>query len=220
MRIRGSRSWYALLCLIALWPTSLPSQTSSSSSSSSHGTSSSSQPPAMSDAQKAAMEKWLAFANPGEAHKVLASKAGTWTANVKMWQAAGMPAQESTGVAKLEMIMDGRYLSDQTDGASGGQSFHGRGLTGYDNLKKRYVGTWIDNQGTGIMISEGTYDSKTRTFHYKSQIPDVLGGKYVPMRSVEKIVSDDKWVMEMYSKGSDGKEFKNMEIDYTRKKEK
>ena len=34
-------------------------------------------------------------------------------------------------------------------------TFKGTGIEGYDNGKKKFVGTWMDNMGTGIMMSEG-----------------------------------------------------------------
>ena len=36
-------------------------------------------------------------------------------------------------------------------------------------MKKKFVGSWVDNMGTGIMFSEGTYDPATKTFTYTSE---------------------------------------------------
>jgi hypothetical protein len=38
------------------------------------------------------------------------------------------------------------------------------------------------------------------------------------MRFVEKFVDADRWTVEMFMPGPDGKEFKSMEIVYTRAK--
>jgi hypothetical protein len=80
------------------------------------------QPPAMSAEEQAMMEKWMAFAAPSDGHKALASKVGTWDATVKMWMSPDAPPSESKGTSKLEMIMDGRYLQDTTEGQAMGQS--------------------------------------------------------------------------------------------------
>jgi len=90
------------------------------------------------------------------------------------------------------------------------------GLSGYDNLTHKYTGMWIDNMGTGVMTSEGTYDPKTRTFHYTSRSPDVIHGKYVDARVIEKVIDNDHWTMEMYTPGPDGKEYMSMVIEYSR----
>ena len=52
------------------------------------------------------------------------------------------------------------------DGKMKDMQFKGMGIEGYDNVKKKFVGSWIDNMGTGIMMSEGTYDPATKTFTY------------------------------------------------------
>ena len=173
-------------------------------------------PPEMTPEEKAMMEKWMAFASPGEQHKILEHKVGSWAAAVKFWQDPGAPPSESTATSEMHMIMDGRYVADETKGMTEWGSFHGMGATGYDNLKKKYVAVWIDNMGTGIMLSEGTYDPATKTFTYWGESPDVVAGKYKKVKSVERIISNDKWVMEMWDKTPDGKDFKSMEITYSR----
>jgi hypothetical protein len=48
--------------------------------------------------------------------------------------------------------------------------------------------------------------------------PDVMSGKYEKMRSVEKTISKDEWVTEMFRTLPDGTESKTMEITYQRAK--
>ena len=163
------------------------------------------------------MEKWMAFATPGDAHKVLDPRTGKWNFAVKFWHTPDAPPGESTGTSETKWIMDGRYLHDETHGSFEGQPFHGMGISGYDNLKKKYFGTWIDNMGTGLMVSEGTYDPAKKTITYESNSPDVMAGKYVKGRIVERYDSRDAWTMEMYGPDpTSGKEFKMMEIAYKR----
>ena len=175
-------------------------------------------PASMSAEEQAMMQKWHAFMTPGEPHQRLAAKVGTWTNKVTMWQAPGAPPATSEGTSEFKMILDGRYLQDATQGSFMGMPFQGQGLTAYDNIKKKYVSTWIDNMGTGIMTAEGDFDPATKTFTYLGAGPDVMSGKYIPMKSVEKIDGPDQWVMTMYSKTPDGKDWwKTMEVVYTRK---
>jgi hypothetical protein len=164
------------------------------------------------------MKKWADFATPGEAHKVLNDKVGKWNMKVKMIMAPGAPAQESPATNEVKWIMDGRYLEDHTEGTFNGMPFHGLGHVGYDNMKKKYVGTWMDNMGTGISMSEGTYDAATKTFNYASEMPDPMQGKYLKGRTTERMIDKDHWVMSTYSPTADGKEYLCMEIDYTRAK--
>jgi hypothetical protein len=205
MKIRSIVGSAMLVAVTALITTQVVSQDAKS-------------PPAMTPEEQAMMEKWMAFATPGEAHKVLERKVGSWSAVVRFWQNPNAPPSESTGTSEMHMIMDGRYLVDEMEGQTEWGPFHGMGCTGYDNLKKKYVAAWIDNMGTGIMLAEGTYDPATKTFTYWGESPDPEAGKYKKTKTIERTISDDKWVMEMWDKTPDGKDFKAMEIAYTRVK--
>jgi Protein of unknown function (DUF1579) len=175
-------------------------------------------PPGMTPEQQKMMQD---FAAPGPNHKVLDFKVGKWTTALKMWMDPSQPApMETTGSGEFKWILDGRYLSDDETGDFMGQPFHGHGISGYDNLKKKFIGFWIDNMGTGFMVAEGTYDAASKTFKFNSEMPDPEQGKYVKMRSEEKIVDNDHWTITMYAPqdGNAGKEMKMMEINYTRAK--
>jgi hypothetical protein len=166
----------------------------------------------------AIMEKMKAFATPGEGHKVLESRVGNWTIEVKVFEPGETEPTVSTGTSSVKWIFDGRYLHEEVSGSFMEMPFQGVGTTGYDNLKKKYVGSWIDNMGTGIGRSEGTYDAATKTFTFSFEAPDVMAGKYVKGRSIEKMVDADHYSAEMYQPGPDGKEYKSMELHYMRKK--
>ena len=166
--------------------------------------------------ETAMMEKWMEFATPGPAHKALDAKVGRFDFVVRMWHTPDGPMEESTGTSENKMILGNRYLQEEVHGTFQGQPFEGRALSGYDNLKKKYVGTWVDNMGTGMMVSEGTYDAAKKTFTYETESPDVMAGKYVKGRTVETVLGPDKWKMEMYGPSPEGKEFRMMEIIYTR----
>lgn len=175
--------------------------------------------PAMSAEELAMMEKWGAFMTPGEPHKMLASLAGSWATQTTFWMAPEAPPTTTDGASQLEMILDGRYLAEKNSGMFNEMPFLGNGLTGYDNMKKKYVATWIDNMGTGIMVSEGTYDAASKTFEFMGVAPDPMAGEYKPMKTVHKLAGSDRMVVEMSSPTPDGKGWwKTMEITYTRKK--
>jgi len=174
------------------------------------------QPPEMSAEQAEMMQKWMEFMTPGEAHKVLDSKVGKWEAAIKMWETPDAPPSEMSGKSEVKWIFDGRYLVEDVEGSFMGMPFIGHGIAGYDNLKKKYCWVWIDNMGTGIMRAEGNYDPATKTFTFMYEYPDVMSGTYKKGRSVEKTIDKDHFLSESYATGPDGKEFKMMEMLYTR----
>jgi hypothetical protein len=164
------------------------------------------------------MQKMMELGTPGPAHRMLDGMIGNWQAEVKHWMEPGGQAETSTGTSSAKWILDDHYVESTFTGDMMGMPFEGRGVCGYDNIKKKYFSTWFDSMATGFMVSEGTFDPSTKTFTYTGQAPDCFSGKYVAMRSIVKMVDADHMTMEMYGPGPDGKEFKNMEIAYTRTK--
>ena len=99
-----------------------------------------------------------------------------------------------------------------------GQPFEGLEIVGYDNLKKKYVTFWIDNQSTGFYLTEGTRDTLTHVETETGDWPDPMTGSSIKVRSVTKFLSKDEYVYELYMISPDGKEFKSLENRSTRKK--
>jgi hypothetical protein len=174
-------------------------------------------PPTSTDEQTR-VDKTAAYATPSDHHKILNAKIGRWNDTLRFWADANSPPHEFKCISEFAWAVGGRYVMDHTSGTSPSGPFEGMGWSGYDNLKNRYVMAWIDNTLTGIMYFEGTYDTETKTFTYASETPDVEAGKFVYNRWTEKWVSSDKWVVESFVAGNDGKEFKCFEITYVRVK--
>ena len=162
------------------------------------------------------MAKWMEFMTPGPEHKVLDTKVGSWDMQVTMHMPDGTTST-STATSEVTWILDGRYLQETVHGSFDGMPFQGIGLTAFDNLKQCYVYSWVDNMGTGIMGGEGYYDPSRRMFTYRGESPDVVRGEYVPSRSTETLTDENHWKAEMWSPGPDGKDYKSMELVYTRR---
>lgn len=173
------------------------------------------------------MKQMMELSKLGENHKLLKDLNGTWSFTVKMWM-NGDPnskPQVSKGTAVRKSVMDGRYVAmDVTgkmqvpgpDGKMKDMTFKGMGTEGYDNVKKKFVGSWMDNMGTGIMTSEGDYDPATKTFTFTGEIEAIPGMKQ-NIREVLKVTDKNHMTFEWYETRG-GQEMKTMQIDYTRSK--
>jgi hypothetical protein len=157
------------------------------------------------------------MSKPGPEHKLLASLAGTYEAKVKIYFDPSQPANESMGTMQRKMIMGGRFLEELYNGEIMGQRFYGMGLMGYDAMKKKYTSVWIDSMTTSMMQSLGTYDAATKTLTSTGEDIDPTTGKMMKSRDVFRVISPTEQVMDMYREKADGKEFKMLEIRYTRK---
>lgn len=165
------------------------------------------------------MKNWMEYATPGEPHKMLAKSNGTWNGEVTMWMAPDAPPMTSTMTMTNKMVMDGRYQVSEAKGNMMGMPFNGMSTTGYDNHKKVYMSTWIDNMGTGVMKMEGPWDEASKSTTLTGKMIDPMTGRECDFKEVYKIIDDNNQVMEMY--GPDpktGRQFKTMEIKLTRKK--
>jgi hypothetical protein len=164
------------------------------------------------------MELWMKLATPGPNHKLLEPIVGSFNVKTVMWEYPGAPAQESTGTSEHAWVLGGRYVQQTFHGSFMGQPFEGIGYTGYDNYRKQYIGVWMDTMGTAMLISNGSADASGRRMTFTGDWDDAMTGKKSTMREEFRIVDNDTHVMEMYVPGPDGKESKNLEITYTRKK--
>jgi hypothetical protein len=182
--------------------------------------------PSAADMEKM-MQQMMELSKLNENHKLLGDLAGTWSYTVKMWMNPDPSAkpEEYKGTAVRKPMMDGRfYVLDVSgkmempgpDGKKKEMTFKGQGFEGYDNVKKKFIGTWVDNMGTGIMMAEGTYDPATKTFTYTGEVEAIPGMKQ-KIREVVKVTDKDHHLLEWYEDRG-GKEAKTMEIAYTRAK--
>lgn len=167
-----------------------------------------------------ANKAWMDYATPGEMHKMLAKSDGSWTGENTMWMENNGKPMTSTSEATNKMIFGGRYQMGEHKGNFMGMPFEGISIVGYDNAKKKFVSTWIDNMGTGTMNMEGEWNSSKKSIEFKGKMTDpARPGEDCDVREVFTIVDDNHHVMEMYGPDSKtGKEYKTMEIKYTRKK--
>jgi len=173
------------------------------------------------------MKQMIELSKLNENHKLLASMDGNWNYTIKFWMNPdpNAPPQQSKGNATRKSIMGGRYsVMDVSgkmemrgeDGKMKDMQFKGMGVEGYDNVKKKFVGTWVDNMGTGMMMSEGDYDPANKTFTYTGEMEPVPGMKK-QVREVLKIADNNHMMLELYENQGGG-ERKTMEINYTRSK--
>jgi hypothetical protein len=96
---------------------------------------------------------------PSKEHELIARSAGKHSGQMKIWvqgldaEPASVPFEETNTV-----VLGGFWL--RTEFSSG--PYQGSGMSGYDPVKKKYVGTWADNMSPHMNVSEGTFDEQQR----------------------------------------------------------
>lgn len=163
------------------------------------------------------MEAWAKAATPGEHHEHLKPLAGHFNAASRWRMSPEAEWTESDGTADFTWIMGGRYLLEKVESTVDGQPFEGMGLIGYDNVSGKHFSTWVDSMGTGLMTSSGTCDASGKVITYYGELADPMTGQQKKVKSIHRVINNDKHVLEMYDRGPDGKEFQSLEVTYTRK---
>ncbi len=171
-------------------------------------------------AQMAAMMKaWEDFAKPGAEHTWMAKQSGTWTCDsVKQWMDPSQPPTIAKATEKLSMGLNGLYQMTDFSTIMMGAPMQGHGIMGFDKMKKKFVLSWIDNMGSGIVRMEGTYNEGTKMLSMAGKQSDPISKTETDMRQELKFIDDNSFTMSMYGTGHDGKEAKFMEGTFKRKK--
>lgn len=174
-------------------------------------------PAAMPDSA-AMMKAWEDFKTPGDMHKWMAKTNGSWEGEVTQWMDPNAPPTKSKATITQSSALGGRYVISKYSGSMMGMPMEGISTLGYDNVKKLFVNTWVDNLGTGIVQMNGTYDEATKTLNLKGYQTDPMTGKESDIREELTTIDNDSYTMIMYGAGMDGKEMKFMEGLFKRKK--
>jgi hypothetical protein len=174
--------------------------------------------PEMMEAQK----RFEANSAISDHHKHLAKYEGEWEIVSKFWMDPSAPPQEQKMQATAKLAMGGRYLIEKVwgdvDMGNGPEKFEGMSTTGYDNQKKMYFSTWIDNNMSGLWEEWGTCSEGEKVLTMEGKNYDPWMGTERPTKSISTIIDANNRKLEMFQPGPDGKMFKNMELVYTRKK--
>lgn len=164
----------------------------------------------------AEMKAWEAYMTPGDAHKMLASENGAWNNEMTFWHDANAKPEKAISASVSKMILGGRYQETNYTGEMMGMQFEGRSTVAYDNATKKYVSTWIDNMGTGMMVMKGVMAEDGKSIEFFGEMVDPVTGKNMTCRELFTIVDNNTRKMEMFC-GTGAKEYKSMEILMKRK---
>ena len=175
-------------------------------------------PMQMSAEEKAAMEAMQKAMTPGANHKMLNPFVGSFNVTVSSWMAPDTKPMVTKGTSTNKWIMGNRYVQQNFTGTFMNMPFTGLGYGGYDNVKKQYWSTWMDNMSTSTMLMTGSTPDDGKTFKFTGTMADPMTGKDTNLEEHLTIKSKDEQVFEMWAPAPDGKMFKMMEIVYKRKK--
>jgi hypothetical protein len=136
---------------------------------------------------------------------------------VKYRMDSGSEVVESQGTCRRKWILGNRFVLEEFDGGSLALPFKGLAIYGYDAFEQKYTSVWVDTTSTAMTTSQGSCDDGCDVIAFTGRHGDPWTGVKRPSRGVTRLVNDNEHVLELYEPGSDGQEFRVLEIRYTRK---
>lgn len=163
------------------------------------------------------MANYAEMQKPGEHHADMAYFEGIWDCTVTFSMGPGQPEMTSRGVATYAWKFDGRWMEQSYQGEMMGQPFQGFGLMGYDNYRKQYLGTWIDDLSTSMLVSAGsTMPGSNQIVMFGKMDEPMTGEIGKTIKTVTTRHGDDRFVFEM-QEVQYGDPFTVMSIEYRRR---
>ena len=174
----------------------------------------------------------LDYSRPGKYHQLLANLVGTWTfkgghfsenpnpdSNKVVFKFNGTLVRKSFANGRFFIVelTGGKLQMPIQDGKMKEVNAKSIETEGYDNVKKKFLLTVINNHiGSDISFSEGTYDSMTKTITFESEA-ELVPGMKIKAKELYIILDKDHYRLEYYDE-QNGKYIKATEIDCTRVK--
>lgn len=145
-----------------------------------------------------------ALPKPSKEHEFLKKNLGDRTGQMKMWVQGPdsdplvMPFKETNTA-----ILNGFWVETKFETGP----YHGRGMSGFDPIKKKYIGTWTNNMSPSISVMEGTFDEESNELTMEFRDYDEMTGKLTDMKSVTSFVPGKPETMTMYKRDAKTKKF-------------
>jgi len=163
--------------------------------------------------------EWLdEIAKPGPEHKRLDALVGSWNAKIKLY--AGENDTDPAvlnGITERKWVVGGRYLEEISENPTDTGVFIGRAYWGFNRATALYEFVWMSTEDVGISLEYGRFDPTTNVLRTSGGTVDPATGFYIQSRSELKINSPDSQTLVVYETEEDGREYKSVEITWTKK---
>jgi hypothetical protein len=178
----------------------------------------SAKPPSPEEMQKQ-YAQYMEMMKPGKLHGWLKQLLGEWNTTTRMTMGPGLPPQESKGTSRFSWAVEGKWLRQEVEGQVMGVPMKGFGVLGYDNFKKRFVGSWFDSFGTALLTFEGSLDQSGKELSLWGSMDEPLTGEHdKAVRYTYRIAGEEKVVFEIHDLAIGGEKTKVIEVEFVRKK--
>jgi hypothetical protein len=160
-------------------------------------------------------------AKPQKEHEWLRKLVGEWTYETDAHAPQpGQPPEKATGTETVRTLGDVWILAEGRGEMPGSGPALSLMTLGYDDQKKRFVGTWIGSMMTHLWVYDsGELDASGKVLTLSSEGPSMTDdGKTARYRDVIALESDDHRTLTGNVQNADGTWQQFMTVDYRRRK--
>jgi hypothetical protein len=150
---------------------------------------------------------------PTAEHKLIKEHAGKWKVACKFYMEPGQPPMETNATETVEMVGEFWTIS-KYESSFMGMPFVGRCTLGYEPHTGKWVSTWVDSMAPVLFNFTG--EQKGDTITMEGEAFSCMTNSVLKHRTVQKNVSKDEHLFEMFATMPDGNEVKMMTHHYTR----
>lgn len=142
---------------------------------------------------------------PKPEHAWLEKFVGEWTTDSKGTIGPDQPPMECKG-SLTSRKLGGFWVMNEMKGDMAGSPMIGVQTIGYDENKKKYVGTWVDSVSDFMWKYEGTVDKTGKILTLEADGPNFAEpGKQTKFQDIYQFNSNDEMIITTKMLGSDGK---------------
>ncbi len=142
---------------------------------------------------------------PKPEHAWLDKFVGSWTTDAKGTMGPDQPPMECKGALTSRKLGE-FWILNELKGDMAGAPMTGIQTIGYDDNKKKYVGTWVDTMSDFMWKYEGTVDKTGKILTLEADGPNfVEPNKQTKFQDIYEFKTNDEMIMTSKMLGSDGK---------------
>lgn len=154
---------------------------------------------------------------PTTEHTWLLQLVGDWTFESECDMGPDQPPMKSTGKLSTRSLGSLWTLGEMEHAVPGGQTHRSLITLGYDESKKRFVGTFVTSCMTHLWPYDGQLDAARKVLTLDSEGPSFAGdGTMASYQDIVEIVNTDQYFLKSQLKDSNGEWVPFMIAKYTR----